>query len=66
MLIRENQELLKKERVLKERLSEVEHQMSELLVDDSEKDNMIKLLKKELDQKRQEIQDLEQKNKNLT
>ena len=40
--------------------------MSELLVDDSEKDNMIGLLKEELKQKKAEISDLEEKNRNLT
>lgn len=65
-LTRETQELQKRERALKERLSEVEHQMSELLVDESEKDNMTNLLKDELKQKKSEIQDLEDKNRNLT
>lgn len=40
--------------------------MSELLVDDSEKENMIGLLKEELKQKKAEISDLEEKNRNLT
>jgi hypothetical protein len=65
-LTKENAEYSKTERNLKQRLGEVEHQLSELLVDDSEKDNMIRLLKEELKQRKSEISELEDKNRNLT
>ena len=65
-LTRENQENAKQARALKERLSEVEGQMSELLVDDAEKDNLVGLLKEELQQQRMEMRELEEKNRSLT
>lgn len=61
-----NQNLQRNERNLRERLNEVEHQYSEIQIETQIKDNMLAVLKAELDNKTKEVIDLEEKNKNLT
>ena len=62
----ENKKLTKNERNLKDRLAEVESTLSDLLIKDAEKDNLITLKEEELKVRKREIKDLTDKNKNLT
>lgn len=65
-LTNENRELQKKNRDISERLKEVEQTLSQKIIDDADKDDLISVQQETIRVRNSEITDLYEKNKKLT